>query len=92
MNFGQAVEALKEGKRAARTGWNGKAMWLALTQGSTIASGDARSGATLKLAETGVSEITICPHIDMKAADGTIVIGWLASQTDMLANDWVILQ
>lgn len=29
-------------------------------------------------------------HIDMFAADGTIVVGWLASQTDMLANDWGI--
>ena len=92
MNFGQAIEALKQGGKVAREGWNGKGMWLALTHGSTIVSRDARSGATLKLAETGVSEITICSHIDMKAADGTIVIGWLASQTDMLANDWVILQ
>jgi len=91
MNFGQAVEALKQGGKVAREGWNGKGTWLALTHGSTIVSRDARSGATLKLAETGVLEITICPHIDMKAADGTIVIGWLASQTDMLAEDWVIL-
>lgn len=91
LNFGQAIELLKDGNKVARAGWYGKGMWLALTQGSTIASENARSGATLKLAETGVSEITICPHIDMKAADGTIVIGWLASQTDMLAEDWQIV-
>ena len=36
--------------------------------------------------------VTICPHIDMKAADGSIVIGWLASQTDMLADDWVVVR
>jgi hypothetical protein len=37
-------------------------------------------------------EVTICPHIDMKAADGSLVIGWLASQTDMLAEDWIVVE
>ena len=35
--------------------------------------------------------IDICPHIDMKAADGSIVVGWLASQTDMLSEDWEVI-
>jgi hypothetical protein len=37
------------------------------------------------------TDVRINPHIDMKAADGSIVVGWLASQTDMLAEDWVIV-
>lgn len=36
--------------------------------------------------------VTINPHIDMKAADGTYVTGWIASQTDMLADDWYVVE
>jgi hypothetical protein len=36
--------------------------------------------------------VTINSHIDMKAADGSMVVGWLASQTDVLANDWMIAE
>lgn len=91
MNFGQALEALKQGKKVQRIGWNGKGMWIALTPGSVIKKADARSGATKALADTTtLEEITIGSHIDMKAADGSIVCGWLASQTDMLAEDWQI--
>lgn len=90
--FGEAIEILKKGGRVARAGWNGKNMWLALTAGSVISKSEARSGAALKYAETGeVDLITIGSHIDMKSADGSIVVGWLASQTDMLAEDWVAI-
>jgi hypothetical protein len=93
MNFGQAIEALKMGRRVTRSGWNGKGMWLALTSGTTIEAGIARSGAVKALADTEpVTQVVILPHIDMKAADGSIVIGWLASQTDMLAEDWLVLR
>jgi hypothetical protein len=40
----------------------------------------------------GNSKVKICPHIDMKAADGSYVVGWLASQTDMLAEDWDVVE
>lgn len=43
------------------------------------------------MVDEGLSEIKINYHIDMKCADGSIVIGWLASQTDMLSDDWVIV-
>ena len=39
-----------------------------------------------------MDEVEICSHIDMKSADNKIVIGWLASQTDMLAEDWEIVE
>ncbi|MCY1555390.1 hypothetical protein D9M68_920520 [compost metagenome] len=93
MTFGLAIEALKQGKRVARAGWNGKGMWLALTPGSTIPASAARNGACkAKVEAEGAADITILPHIDMRAADGSIVIGWLASQTDMLADDWTIVE
>ena len=49
MNFGQAIEQLKDGKKVARGGWNGKGMWTAAQQWQP---------------------------------------GWLASQADILAEDW----
>lgn len=92
MNFGDALVALKEGKKVARVGWNGKGMYLALQEGSVITADKARGGVAKCLADSGEKEITICPHIDMKAADGTCVVGWFASQTDMLAEDWQIIE
>ena len=100
MNFGQALEALKQGLRVRRSGWNGKGMWIALTPGTSITPDMARAGAAKMLAADMFAEhradalqktISIAPHIDMKAADGTLVIGWLASQTDMLAEDWEVV-
>ena len=74
-------------------------MWIAITPGSTISHADARSTATRSIAAEQsagtpdghpVPTITVGGHIDMRAADGSLVVGWLASQTDMLADDWQI--
>lgn len=93
MDFGDALRELKAGKRVARAGWNGKRMWIALTPGSVIGVEMARNGAAQIVAaeQDAGTYITIGSHIDMKAADGSIVIGWLASQTDMLADDWTVV-
>lgn len=93
MNFGLALEALQQGKRVARTGWNGKGMWLAYTPGSEFAPEFAKPGhaAAHRAAEEPNEPVRLLPHIDMRAADGSMVIGWLASQTDMLATDWIIV-
>ena len=94
LSFGLALEAAKMGKRIARTGWNGKGMWVAYTPGSTFPPGLAREGHAAKhrANESPTTDITLLPHLDMRAADGSMVIGWLASQTDMLADDWEILE
>ena len=74
-NVGKAVELLKKGKKVARTGWNGKGLWLELQVP------DKYSKMTL-------------PYIYMnypkgdKYHDGCRV-PWLASQTDMLEEDWI---
>lgn len=86
MNFGEAVEALKKGKLVARNGWNGKGMFLLLVPSSTFAVNRA---PLLGIFSEG-TEITYCAHIDMKCADGKIV-PWLASQTDILSEDWEIV-
>lgn len=93
MPFGLAVEAMKQGKRVARAGWNGNGMWVAYTPGSQFAPEFAKAGhaAAHRAAEAPDQNVNLLPHIDMRAADGSMVIGWLASQTDMLADDWMIL-
>lgn len=97
MTFGDAISALRMNQRVRRAGWNGKGMWLALTEGSRLGiDADAplrdKHGALEKyVVAEHPSEVRVCPHIDMRAADGTLVIGWLASQTDMLATDWEVV-
>ncbi|MGU3467562.1 DUF2829 domain-containing protein [Methylobacterium sp. C33D] len=93
LDFGDALRALKRGERVCRAGWNGKGMWLAQTPGSIVpATAASRTGALLAYVEAeSVEEVRILPHIDMRAADGSLVIGWLASQADMLSEDWMVV-
>ncbi len=78
MNFGLALEALKEGKRVARSGWNGKNMYLILKSGETITSEE--------------KTIKVEPCVCMFTAQGTLQPGWTCSQSDMLSEDWEILK
>jgi hypothetical protein len=83
-DFGRALSALKAGCKVARHGWNGKGMFVFLVPGSTFL---VNRPPLLSIYPEG-TEINYHPHIDMKTADGTIV-PWLASQTDVLAEDWM---
>lgn len=94
MSFGQAIEALKAGHRVARQGWNGKGMWLALSGPlgpRTIPAASFWSEHNRTYAEANGGEATVLPCITMKTATGEILMGWLASQTDVLAEDWEIV-
>lgn len=79
-SFGIAIEMMKDGHRVARKGWNGKGMFLRMVSGKQydVACGIAR-------------DLELAPWIGMKTADNKFV-PWLASQTDMLAEDWVIVE
>ncbi len=85
--FGLTVEALKKGARVARAGWNGKGMWLRLVEPGAYDVGCGTVGYQPGQPE---SKIDLLPWIGMKTADGKFV-PWLASQTDVLADDWMIL-
>lgn len=87
MDFGDAVRELKLGNKVARAGWNGKGMFLFLVQGSTF---KVRRAPLLGIYQEG-TEIRYCPHIDMRTVDGSIV-PWLASQSDVLADDWEVVK
>lgn len=93
MNFGNAIAALKDGKKVARAGWNGKGMWLVLVPGQKDIA--LRTGTPYAVALSDVLPIEILPHIDMWTtnAEGrrAMLCGWLASQTDMLSDDWNIV-
>lgn len=86
MDFGQAIAALKAGKRVSRSGWNGKGMFLYLVPGSTFT---VNRPPLMGIYPEGTA-IKYLPHIDMRTADGACV-PWLASQTDVLAEDWAVL-
>lgn len=88
LNFGQAVEALKSGKKVARIGWNGKGMYLFLIGENGLAAIGIRPYWTYT---NGVNDnMPLLPFLAMKTADEKVV-PWLASQTDILADDWCIL-
>lgn len=89
-DFGEALKELKAGKAVARAGWNGKGMFLTLQNGSTVDGNMMRNEPAKNY--YGDNIVKVQAHIDMKAADGTYVVGWLASQTDMLAEDWDVVE
>jgi hypothetical protein len=83
MDFSNALRLLKAGKRVARSGWNGKGMFIFLVNGSTFT---VNREPLLSIMGEG-TEVRYHAHVDMKTADGQVV-PWLCSQTDMLAEDW----
>lgn len=93
MTFGLAIEALKRGERVARAGWNGRGMWLSLSCAETreIPAENFWSPHNRAHAESQGGTAKVLPSITMKTATGEILMGWLASQTDMLAEDWEIV-
>ena len=82
--FGEAIRRLKVGQKVSRKGWNGKGQYIQLA-----------TGISYKL---GAGKIVNCTHEDIGnkaiAFVGTsgVQMGWLASQADMLAEDWVLIQ
>lgn len=93
MDFGLALHALMRGEAVQRAGWNGKGMFLVYVPGTENC--ELRENTPYHAALNGEhytqTHVTISPHIDMFTADGCMQPGWLASQADMLAEDWQIV-
>lgn len=86
MDFGKALKRLKSGSKVARAGWNGKGMWLVLQKGYPDGIPINRNTAEA----TEIPEGTVCkfsPYIMMNTV-GAEFVPWVASQTDLLADDW----
>ena len=84
LNFGDALHMLKLGKKVARTGWNGKGLSVELQVP------DENSKMTLpyifmNYPATPASDTAPTNHINAR-------VPWLASQTDMLAEDWSVVE
>jgi len=103
MTFGEAIEAVKSGKLVSRSGWNGKGMFIFQRPEDSLPTDmivnkvkslpDAfKKWVASNYGDSEIDKIKFTAYLCMKAADGTVVNGWLASQTDMLAEDWDIVE
>jgi hypothetical protein len=80
MNFGQAIEKLKEGARVARRGWNGKGIFIELQRPDAFSK---MTHAYIYIDTTGL----VSNNVDAPRS----LVPWLASQTDMLSEDWEVV-
>lgn len=94
MNFGQAIEALKDGKKVTRKGWNWRYMFLWLKPATMVKTEWCHDPELKALCEENGGELlalgTICMYTRDSTGRKVILTGWLASQSDMLAEDWEI--
>ena len=86
-DFPVALRHVKKGLRIYREAWNGKGQYVYMQEGMKIKKGMARNEILAGYLEA-VGEAKIHNHLDMKNAQGEIIVGWAATQTDMLAEDW----
>lgn len=101
MTFGQAIEAMKAGQRVSRAGWNGKGMWIVYMSGMSLPPFNTQ-GTDRKVNDRTArwigedQPLHTLPYIAMWTIDATgrraWLPGWLASQSDMLAEDWTIVE
>lgn len=89
-DFGQAIKELKTGSRVARAGWNGKGMWLALMP--SLYLDKALVNDRTKKFIGNETDLDCQPYIVMWTAAKQWQPGWLASQADILAEDWIVVK
>lgn len=89
MNFGTAIEQLKQGNSVARKGWNGKGIFIKLKKGDSLNTPNNRYDEVMThdfiyIDTTGLQTNNTDAPKDR--------VPWLASQTDMLADDWYVVK
>ena len=94
--FNDALCFLQQGKKVSRKGWNGKGMFLWLKPPSIIKSEFCKDETLKAIADANGGEIlglgTICMYTYDSSGRKAILTGWLASQSDMLSNDWIVVE
>ena len=85
MSFGLAIEAMKKGLRVARAGWNGKDMYVFLADVEEIVT-------PADLSEFDDKDVYVSDLLVLRTAQKTLQPGWLATQSDILADDWYIVE
>lgn len=102
-SFGQALNSIQRGRLVTRQGWNGKGMFIFQRPEDSLSTNmivnqvkslpeSFKRWVSDNYGDSETDKIKFTAYLCMKAADGTVVNGWLASQTDMLANDWMIVE
>ena len=102
-SFGQALKSIQRGRLVTRQGWNGKGMFIFQRPEDSLPtniivnqvkslSESFKRWVSDNYGDSESDKIKFTAYLCMKAADGTVVNGWLASQTDMLASDWMIVE
>lgn len=97
LNFGGALEQLKHGAKVERIGWNKHHQFLWLNKGSKaepVNEGEIVEGIKFDgmFVQGDTGTVTRLPNINMHTAEGYTITGWVPSQVDMLAEDWVIVE
>jgi hypothetical protein len=85
MNFSKALNEVKNGKRIAREGWNGKGMFV------YFVSEEAYTSKTDHAKKIFGDKTPYLPYLALKTASNKVV-PWTVSQTDVLSNDWIVLE
>ena len=97
MDFSEALKSLKAGKKMTRKGWNGNIvsfdpnMYIWLEPRCTLPRMDAMSD-NLKSAFGRNASMEKLGTFIMKTRDNKLMVGWLATNTDLLAEDWVVVE
>ena len=96
MTFGDALFLLKRGEKVTRKEWNGKGMYLWLSPSHVLKSEDLKDSIIKDCADANKKNIlclgTICMYTHDSSGRNAILTGWLASQSDMLAEDWEVVK
>lgn len=93
MTFGLAVEAMKHGKKVARSGWNGASQWVCLGAGRIdLPAAEFWNEHTRAFAEQNGGCLAVRPYFILKTTQNDILMGWSPSQSDALAEDWQIIE
>lgn len=93
MTFGLAVEAIKRGAKVARAGWNGASQWVCLGAGRIdLPAAEFWNEHTRAHAEQNGGCAVVRPYFILKTAQDDILMGWSPSQSDALAEDWLIIE
>lgn len=83
-DFGKAIQYLKQGQKVQREGWNGKNQYIELATNISYMNANNE--------EINAEHEAIGNKAIAFVGTSGIQLGWLASQADMLAEDWKIVK
>lgn len=90
MNLGEAIEAMKNGKVMTRKGWLDKDLYIWYIPPETIKQGLCKDPRLKGDTCANFGEVECLGAICMKTTDNKVLMGWSASQVDMLSDDWIV--